>query len=260
MGFYKVYREGEEHDFKNVFSQNKVVKVESNILVNSQLGAYFESLAKRVGIPLIYEENPVTGEIIRNKWTEIKYDKLKSKNTYKHSSMSQPLHTDYGYFSFDMPVSFFYCEQQASFGGATTFIDAERIVEILELINQDLFQELQRTEIQFGRNDSTLSSRKDFILKNCADGWQINWNYFRAQNDLENKELIERFKSFLEESIEKSGELLELKLKVGEGVFFHDRKVLHGRNSFVGNRHLNKGALLFEVPDEIAKLLVAKQM
>lgn len=258
MDFYTVYREGGQLDFKSAFLKYKVLKVESGLLQNGKLSHYFEALARQVGTPLIYEENPVTGEVVKGKWTEIKYDKAQNSNTYKHSSKAQPLHTDYGYFSFDMPVSFFYCAEQASFGGATTFLDVERVVEVLRATDQRLLEELQQVPIQFGRNDSPLSSRKDYILNESADGWIINWNYFRAQSDKVNKGLVERFKRFLDENIEKSGELLELKLKVGEGVFFHDRRVLHGRNSFVGERHLNKGALLFEVSQEIAKMLSIK--
>lgn len=258
MKFFETYQEGNETEFASVFSNFKVVKVKSNVTESTQLGNYYKKLATTIGTPLVYEENPITGEITQNKWTEIKYEKAKSADTYKHSSKSQPLHTDYGYFSFDMPVSFFYCEEQADFGGATTFIDVDRIVEILEKINPELLKTVQETEIQFGRNDSPIAARKDFILSKDDKGWKINWNYYRARNDIKNKDLIEKFKTFLEENIEKSGELLPLKLEVGDGVFFHDSRVLHGRNSFVGERHLNKGALVFEVPFELAKLLEDK--
>src|SRR5690606_29985098 len=99
---------------------------------------YFRNLAGQCGTPLIYEEDPVTGKIITNKWTEIKFDENKINDSYKSSNRYQPLHTDYGYFSFEIYAAFFYCVDQAEFGGATTFIDIDKIVEILKLVNNKL--------------------------------------------------------------------------------------------------------------------------
>ncbi len=245
-----------QNSFKTVFENNKVVHVQHDFQQESR-SDFYKNLAKTVGIPLIYEEDPVSGQIHINKWTEIKYVSEKSVDTYKHSNKSQPLHTDYGYFSFEMYSAFFYCVTQAQFGGATTFIDADKIVEILEWENKPLLNELQEKKIQFGRQGNPVAHNEDYILSKDEIGWKINWNYYRAQNDLKNKELINEFYSFLNNSVEKSGELLELKLKVDEGVFFQDRRVLHGRNSFIGERQLNKGAIAIQLPEAIVKLITA---
>ena len=249
MMFFEELDAASGKNFSTVFKNAKVVKVKSNLRNQTEVDTFYRSLASSVGIPVIYEEDPISGEIIQNKWTEIKYVKDKSKDTYKHSSKSQPLHSDYGYFSFELPVSFFYCVAQAQFGGATTFIDVDRIVELLEEIDPELKVQLQNTLIQFGRNGSELASRKEQILTQDEKGWRINWNYYRAKGDSLNLQLINRFKIFLEDNVEKSGELLEIKLQPGEAVFFHDCKVLHGRNSFVGSRHLNKGAIVYKLPE-----------
>ncbi len=253
MKFFSTVNQEDLINFEQLFNDHKVIKVELDSVPNELLGDFYRKLASRVGIPLIYEEDPITGEIIQNKWTEIRFEPSKSKSTYKHSSLSQPLHTDYGYFSFDMPVSFFYCVTAAPFGGATTFIDADKIVDVLKAVDSELFELLLDTPISFGRNDAELTNRVDKILSKDEIGWKINWNYYRAQNDLKNLELSQRFKCFLDDYIEKSGELFEVYLKKGEGVFFHDSRVLHGRNSFIGDRHLNKGALVFELPDFLKK-------
>jgi hypothetical protein len=49
--------------------------------------------------------------------------------------------------------------------------------------------------------------------------------------------------------------LKEIKLNPGEAVFFKDRRLLHGRNSFIGDRQLNKGAIASSIPESIIKLL-----
>lgn len=253
MHFFKKYNFNESSSFCEIFTSNKVVHVLRNESQNPDI--YFRDLANECGIPLIYEEDPVTGVIEINKWTEIKYDPQKSNDSYKSSNKSQPLHTDYGYFSFEIYAAFFYCVTQAEFGGATTFIDIEKVVKILKPLNNSLFKHIQEQKIHFGRKDNPIAHNDDFILQKDALGWKINWNYYRAVGDIKNRSLIEDFKDFLDTYIEKSGELKELKLKSGEGVFFQDRRILHGRNSFVGNRQLNKGGIALKVPEQIIQLI-----
>lgn len=252
MNFITHYQSNQSN-FEEVFKNHSVV----HVLKNKEMDAerYFRDLSKQCGIPLIYEEDPITGAIDINKWTEIKYEPEKSSDVYKSSNKSQPLHTDYGYFSFEIYAAFFYCVEQAEFGGATTFIDVNLIVAILKNLNPVLFDSIQKQKIHFGRKDNPIAHNDDFILQQDEIGWKINWNYYRALGDVHNKTLVEDFKDFLDHYIEKSGELTELKLQPGEGVFFQDRRLLHGRNSFVGNRQLNKGGIAKAVPQVVAQLL-----
>lgn len=252
MNFFTSFQHNQT-DFSDVFRQHKVVHVLHNQSVDAD--TYFRSLSKECGVPLIYEEDPVTGEIDLNKWTEIKYEPEKSDNAYKSSNKSQPLHTDYGYFSFEIYAAFFYCVTQATFGGATTFIDIDTVADVLHSVDKQLFERIQSQKIHFGRKDNPIAHNDDFILQKDAIGWKINWNYYRALGDTRNQTLIEDFKAFLDNYIEKSGEMKELKLLPGEGVFFQDRRVLHGRNSFVGNRQLNKGGIALSVPEVIRQLI-----
>ena len=127
------------------------------------------------------------------RYTIIEYIKGEEKNSYKHSNHAQPLHTDYGYFSFEIFCSFFYCEAQAEFGGATTFIDVNTVVELLQKIDTNLLEELKTTLIHFGRKDNPIAHNDDYILQEDDLGWKINWNYYRALGDKENSELIEKF-------------------------------------------------------------------
>jgi len=253
MNFFSTYNTTEKLDFKSFFRQNKVVHVCNDYTLPAD--EYFRKLALQCGFPLIYEENPTTGKVDFNKWTEIKYEPENEENAYKSSNKAQPLHTDYGYFSFEMFAAFFYCVEQAPFGGATVFIDVENVAEILQSVDNELLQKLQATKIHFGRKGNPIATNDDFILQKDALGWKINWNYYRALDDTQNKTLIEDFRAFLDHYIERSGELKPLKLQPGEGVFFQDRRVLHGRNSFLGNRQLNKGGIAELVPEPVMKLM-----
>ena len=228
--------------FCSIFNEHKVVLVDFQTTDLSEIEHATLALANTLGTVIQYEEDPFSGQMTSNQWTEIKYDP-QGPNAYKTSNTYQPLHTDYGYFHQEMPVSFFYCVEQASFGGATTFFDPDQLVEMLEREDPDLLLALQETQIHFGRNASAFTSRIDYILQKQANAWKVNWNYYRAKDDEQNSALIERFKAFLDKYVEKSGELTELKLQRGQAVFFQDGYVLHGRNSFLGNRQLNKGAI-----------------
>lgn len=256
MKFYSEFSSNDDIDsFIGIFNNSKVVKITTNFSTSEDVDLYFRKLAQKVGVPIIYEEDPTTGKIIPNKWTEIKYEETKQFDAYKHSNKFQPLHTDYGYYSFEIFVSFFYCVTQAKFGGATTFIDVDTIVELLQISDSELFNQLLITPIHFGRKDNPLTNFTDCILSKDDLGWRINWNYYRALSDTINSKLVERFKEFLDNYIEKSGELLSLKLQPKEGVFFKDRRVLHGRNSFVGERQLNKGGIALNIPAEVYQYL-----
>ncbi len=255
MEFFSVCETGTgQGDFKLLFENTKVVHVKHDFQQES-IPDFYKGLAKTVGIPLIYEEDPVTGQVHVNKWTEIKYDADKATDTYKHSNKSQPLHTDYGYFSFEIYSAFFYCSAQARFGGATTFIDVDKLVEILDWENKELLNQLQERKIQFGRQGNPIAHNEDYILQQDSVGWKMNWNYYRAKGDTQNQDLVENFFAFMNDIVEKSGELTELKLQPNEAVFFHDRRVLHGRNSFIGERQLNKGGIAKELPQSVLQLL-----
>lgn len=252
MNFYAEYKatQGKE-TFIELFNNSKVVRIISGMNDVADYDQYFKELANLLGSPLIYEEDPVTGKILPNKWTEIKYQKENQYEAYKHSNKYQPLHTDYGYYSFEIYTSFFYCVHQAGFGGATTFIDVDNVVHLIKKVDPLLFENLLNTPIHFGRKDNPLTNFTDYILSKDDIGWRINWNYYRALTDIKNEKLIHQFKDFLDTYIEKSGELLPIKLNPGEGVFFKDRRVLHGRNSFLGQRQLNKGGIALNIPQEV---------
>ena len=75
--------------------------------------------------------------------------------------------------------------------------------------------------------------------RKILDGQTISWNFFRC----EECQLKNEFNDFLENYII-GGNLFEsVNLKKGDALFFKDEEILHGRNSFIGNRWLIKGGL-----------------
>lgn len=194
--------------------------------------SFYLELINYIGKPFYSEEDFVTKNKTGNLWSDIKYIKEKA-SSFSYSNTRQPFHTDGSYESNSPDISFFYCIQRSDFGGATTFIDTVILTKCLSLFDNKLLERIKNTKINhFKGNDKKIS----YILdKN--NNW--NWNYYRAEKN----EVVEDFHYFLEEIIYKSGIYESVFLNPSEALFFWDKKVLHGRNSFLGDRHLIKAGI-----------------
>lgn len=188
-----------------------------------------------IGRPFYSEENLITKNKTGELWSEIKYDKEKA-SSFSYSNTRQPFHTDGAYESNSPDLSFFYCIKKADFGGATTFIDPKILIKCLSFYDKNLLEKIKNTKIDhFKGND-----KKTAPILGENNDW--NWNYFRANKN----EVVEDFHNFLEEIVYKSSLYNSVLLNPNEALFFWDRKVLHGRNSFLGNRHLIKCGIFLD--------------
>ena len=245
MNFIKtvLYSVDLESKIKNLFDCNKVLVV-TNLPNDINAEDYYTSLANQLGLLIKADEDAKTGAFIPNVWTKVKYIADMQYDTYKHSNQPQPMHTDYCYVSF-LDALLLICDQQAEFGGATTFIDADVVVEILQKYNPSLLENLQKYEVQFGKRNNPIMSNLTKIIDKDEIGYKINWSKFRVSKD--NSEFIlsmaEEFSEFVHTYLQNSGLATEIILKKGEDVFINDERVLHGRNAFFGERCLLKGAI-----------------
>lgn len=178
-----------------------------------------------------------------NQWLDVRYDP-RHANTYRHSNTRQPLHTDGAYItSFNFDIVFLFCTEQATSGGETVFVDADDLVALLKNKAPDLLDQLQRREVIFGKGNFGI--KKEKIIDRDDRGWLLNWNHHRIAADNSNaiKEMTATFHHFLETEIVETERFTPVLLKKGECVYFTDRRVLHGRKAFQGDRCLIKGAL-----------------
>lgn len=191
----------------------------------------FESLGEAIPMDEDLSSENKTG----NKWIEIRYDPS-FPNSYRHSNTRQPLHTDGSYESNPPNINFFFCIEKAKVGGATTFIDSRELARCLKIFDSSFFEELHNTNLTFSKGND---SKTRPILMADGDDYRLAWNYFRATP--KDTEICLKFHNFLERKIVDGGVLMPIILDVGEAVFFNDEKILHGRNSFIGQRFLYKG-------------------
>lgn len=205
----------------------------------------YSELVDKLGHIVNVDEDIQTGSAkTQERWTDVRYDK-ENAFTFRHSNTRQPLHTDAAYTDFDLDVNFFFCVEQAEVGGATTFFDSDDLCYILEKYERALFDQLKAVEVRFGKGDNQYKQRK--IIDSDERGVRLNWNYFRVlpDNPKDVLNMCEAFHKVLEDKIVAGGLLTGVTLKPGEAVFFQDDRILHGRNSFYGNRTLIKGGFNF---------------
>ncbi|TAE38094.1 MAG: hypothetical protein EAZ70_08500 [Runella slithyformis] len=213
---------------------------------------FYSKLSETIGRIQAADEDLATGKLTGNRWIDITYNP-EIPDRYRSSKTGQPLHTDDSYIELygEVAVNFFFCDSRAKFGGATTFFDLPDLVACLQLDGEDeLMAELMQTEVVFSKGGAR-KVRK--ILDQDSEGYLANWNYFcidRQENSAAVLDLCERFHQFLETRVVASGITTACQLEKGEAVFFHDDRVIHGRNAFFaeypGQRSLIKGKVILE--------------
>lgn len=207
---------------------------------------FYENLVNQMGEILAVDEDDKSGDANASRWTDIRYVMETNNTTFRHANTRQPLHTDAAYTNFDQDINFFFCIEAAEIGGATTFIDSKPVLEILQKYYKELYTQLCDTEVVFDKGGNQRKKRK--IIDTDERGVKFNWNWYRVsdENSAEVKAMCDEFHEFLESRIVMGGLLEPVYLKPGECVFFHDDRILHGRNSFLGSRNLIKGGFNFK--------------
>jgi alpha-ketoglutarate-dependent taurine dioxygenase len=244
MEFFKQipYKEGVATEIRALLKTTKIVLMtgyDGNALYD-----FYERLSEDIGIWAPMDEDLQTEQKTGAKWIEIKYDP-RFPNSYRHSCTRQPLHTDGSYESNAPDISFFYCVKAASAGGETVFLDSCDLLRELEDYSRDLLKACWDYPVTFAKGKD---SKTRPIISTDSQGIVLTWNYFRvAETSPEITNLKREFHQFLEEKVVASELCFPCQLKPGDAVFFNDKRLLHGRNSFVatrlGDRHLLKSGL-----------------
>lgn len=253
MNFYKkvLFTDAEQtkKELSEALRNNKVVHA-ANYNLDVPIDEFYEKFADSIGTPYNVNEDIITGERVENRWIEISFDPA-IQDRYRTAKTRQPLHTDDSYAELNgqQNVQFFFCKSKAPLGGATTFFDLDQLVACFRLDGEEeLMNRLFSTDVNFEKQGSK-KIRK--ILDKDEHGYLSNWNYYciDKENTSEALQLVEDFHQYLETRIVPAGIVLPAVLEVGEAVFFHDDRLLHGRNSYFANtkgeRCLVKGKIIF---------------
>jgi alpha-ketoglutarate-dependent taurine dioxygenase len=190
-------------------------------------------------------------------WAEVRYDPA-IPNAYRHSANPQPLHTDGSYISnigieasspTAVGTGILACVAMPENGGATTFIDANDLVEVLREEDPALLDRLESTELPHARSGDR---RVERVIRYQGDLPLVNWNYYCVDPEADKgaQQLRQDFFAFLQNSPGVSSRLRRVKLAPGEAVLWKDDYVLHGRDGFdpekISARFLWKSGLLID--------------
>ena len=231
-----------EQRLKNALQEYKVVHLK-NVPDDINHSKLYHELADSMGHFLFKNENPETAELESEGWLEMRYDaELAQEHEYRYGNRDMSLHIDGVYTDVHFDLIFYYCQKAAKFGGHSTFIDGEKVIEILRTYDSDLLDKVMHTEILFQKGNKSRVSPIIFPLGKYP---AFNWNLNRVspKNPENVLDLAKRFHDFIENVVLGGGLVDTVQLSTGEAVFFHNRLVLHGRTSFLGDRCLKKGAI-----------------
>lgn len=213
---------------------------------------FYESVSDMMGEVQPIDEDKKTGEQTGERWIDITFDPAEP-NKYRSSKTRQPYHTDDSYIEVkgaEGRVTFFYCESQADNGGATTFLNSDVILDSIKLDGEfQLLEDIRKIPVKFSKGGI---EKVRTILNEDETGkiWTWNWHCVDNKNTPEALDTARRFHEFLENRMLMSGLADSVLLKPGEAVFFHDHRLLHGRNAFFtkefGGRKLIKGAFVLK--------------
>jgi alpha-ketoglutarate-dependent taurine dioxygenase len=177
-------------------------------------------------------EDSVSGEAVEidGGWMDVRFDPDRL-DTYRHSNVAQPLHTDGAYRPYAQNIGLFFLERQAEAGGESLFLDAQAVVDWLSREDPELLSRLISTDVAFGKGRgpqvaTPILYRKDGRLK-------VNWNWFRVLPDQGEAidSLREAFRHVLERLVDE-GVATAIRLHAGDAIFFRDDEVLHGRKAY----------------------------
>lgn len=235
---------------KEFMPQFQLIHV-SNFTFDIPAAEFYQKASDTLGVVQPIDENKETGELTGNRWIDITFDPAEP-NKYRSSNTRQPFHTDDSYIEIEGAegrVTFFYCDSQANLGGATTFVKPMDIINALEFDEEyELLNDLRTIPIRFEKGGS-VKIRPILAEDEIGTIWTWNWHCVDTQNNTEKAlEVAKKFHEFLENRVLMSGLFNGVELKAGEAVFFHDHRLLHGRNAFftkeLGGRKLIKGAFV----------------
>lgn len=210
-----------------------VVTIEPNRPLED-VRAFYDTLLPLIGTPCHLAEDvragdrdvQRTGEL----WMEVRYDPA-FPDAYRHSPNAQPLHTDGSYIPSFPNATLMCCVANAEDGGETIFIDGKDLHAALRSEAPELLQQLETVEIPHARSGDR---RVHPVLRREDGELRLNWNYYCVDREVPAPvaELRERFFAFLRDSPAVRAALVEVKLRPGHAVTWHDERVLHGRNAF----------------------------
>jgi alpha-ketoglutarate-dependent taurine dioxygenase len=204
---------------------------------------FYRELASGIGDFHFRNEDPVTAALDRTGWLDIRYaPELAATSPYRYGNDRMPLHVDGAYSDVEFDVFFIRCRTASRFGGATFAVDGAVVVDYLAGYDRELLESLLDTDVTFSKGERSSTAR---VIGYDGVDPVFTWSSTRiaADNPAPVIDMCRRFTDFCEQRLVDGGLTTPIELAPGDAVFVHNRRVLHGRYSFWGERCMLKGVL-----------------
>lgn len=173
-----------------------------------------------------------------------------SAKNIAYTSLMLPLHQDLLYFESVPGIQLLHCLSFRVQGGETFFVDGFRVAELLRDAHPHAYEILSTIPVTYSYNQSGQSMKFKRPVLNLSSRWTHSLSFFdavfysppfRGVLEIEEDQIEQFYEAY--DKFRQITERKELKLmrtlREGDIVLFNNRRLLHGRNSFVGfPRHL----------------------
>lgn len=175
------------------------------------------------------DEDPTTGVPNDGLWSTVAYDPA-HPGTFRHSRTAQPLHTDGSYVPDPPEIVFLVCRRPATSGGATRFLDGRDLVLELGKQRPSLLTALIHHPVTFAKGGLRVQQP---VIMIGTDVVRLRWNFHALAEGLapEVHAIATEFRQFLACETARLP-IRSVRLETGDAVFFHDDRLLHGREAF----------------------------
>lgn len=196
-----------------------------------------QKAAERIA-PMLTTMYGTLWELSNKNWMEFK------DTAYTNEEIGS--HTDGTYFSSSPGLQVFHCIHHDSSGGETLLVDGFYCAEQLRTQFPDYFEILTTKRLCQDYADPDLKNRStEPTLKVDPVTKEMEWIRYNPYDrsafpGVSQKELPEIYSALLQlaKLIEDQNNVLTIKLTPGTVLFVDNWRILHGRTSFTGNRHL----------------------
>lgn len=162
---------------------------------------------------------------------------INGESRYIYNNKSQPLHSDFGYSNNEPDIILLYCEKQAETGGESIIVTCDSIINHLNNTHGNIYKILyEEDSITYIRENNAVT--KSFFCKRKSID-NISFSLFSNKILAKSNDHASLFNEIINYT-HKTENQTWLKINHGDCLILNNRRVLHGRNAFYGDRLMKR--------------------
>ena len=214
-------------------------------MTNDEIKDIYNYLSSNIGD--IIRCRPANDDELEYSYTrDVKF--IPNSNHFYSSNITQPLHTDYAYFTYEKAPDYLtlFCFQKSEYGGITSLIPTNKLIKIMKTHKPDLYEKVKNVDFTYKSQEDIVHNKKFYDEETDY----MNWNYFQIKPEFNSDEQLnlkeEIFKFF--NDVITSGQMCDVNVswQRGDCILFNDHLNLHTRSAFLGERWLSGNSFYYK--------------